>query len=134
MKLGGNRTTRPIYERPASTNPSSLSEEQLESWPEFYEDVMRKVRHVVGWPPAQVNAVEEQDEFVPDTELGVQSRVVENMCQQIGKILDVRFVDYQVRVSASGVKIQHVYPDLVVISLGNLRILMIVEVKTDWTF
>lgn len=56
------------------------------------------------------------------------------MCQQIGKILDVRFVDYQVRVSASSVKIQHVYPDLVVISLGNLRILVVLEVKTDWTF
>lgn len=92
-----------------------------------------------------------EEVFAVGNELGVQSRFVEHIGHGLGKVfkelgINVHFADFQVAVPPADKQgptgqmagkeygSRSVYPDLLIGSEGDFKILVVVELKTFWTF
>lgn len=122
-----------------SRSDHKLHKNQVLQWTDFEDKVRDFTRGVLGNPTPGFPEVREEELFWVGNELGVQSRFVENVGQQVGKLyekLDYRVLlgDYQagMPMKANEASKGRV-PDSAIIEGGNHHLRILGELKTDWT-
>lgn len=134
-----------------SNSIHSLTESWISKWDGLEGEVRTSVRALTGNLVQGFGSTYPEEVFAVGNELGVQSRFVEHIGHGLGKVLkelgiNVHFADFQVafpsadKQGSTGQTADKkygscsVYPDLLIVSEGDFKILVVGELKTFWTF
>jgi len=108
---------------------------QLSLWTGFQEEVRRETASLFGSPANFVQPILAGENYVVATESGTSARIVENVFQAIGAVLEAQGLNLRFGDSPAGSSIAfNVFPDAMVENLQDQgRALVVGEFKTPWT-
>ena len=117
-----------------SDRPYELHTNQLKEWPGFKDEVRRDTASVFGNQIQFVPPVIASEQHIVATEAGTSARIVANMFQEIGGVLEAQGFNLRFGDSPAGPRLAFsAIPDAIIETLQDPgRPLVVGEFKTPW--
>jgi hypothetical protein len=126
--------TRPGHKSKKSDRVYTLLTSQLSIWTGFEQEVRQETAPIFGNPINFVPPAPANEHFVVARESGVSARIVENIFQTVGAVLEAQGLDLRFGDSPAGRNVQsNTVPDAMIENLrAPGRALVVGEFKDPW--